>query len=147
MNSSSPPASDEATRRRMQRVRQRNTAPELRLRRWLWRAGHRFVTHAAKLPGRPDLSNTRRKWAIFVHGCFWHGHEGCPKSRLPKRNVEFWADKIAANVARDARKEEALRELGFDVYVVWDCSLGELDQALTSAELSFPLPRLPPRDR
>lgn len=131
----------------MQRVRQRNTAPELRLRRWLWRAGHRFVTHAAKLPGRPDLSNTRRKWAIFVHGCFWHGHEGCPKSRLPKRNVEFWADKIAANVARDARKEEALRELGFDVYVVWDCSLGELDQALTSAELSFPLPRLPPRDR
>lgn len=130
----------------MQRVRQRNTAPELRLRRWLWRAGHRFVTHAAKLPGRPDLSNTRRKWAIFVHGCFWHGHEGCPKSRLPKRNVEFWADKIAANVARDARKEEALRELGFDVYVVWDCSLGELDHALTSAELSFPLPRLP-RDR
>lgn len=147
MNSSSPPASDEATRRRMQRVRQRNTTPELRLRRWLWRAGHRFVTHAAKLPGRPDLSNTRRKWAIFVHGCFWHGHQGCPKSRLPKRNVQFWADKIAANVARDARKEEALRELGFDVYVVWDCSLGELAEAPTPAELSFPLPPLPPRDR
>jgi len=145
MSTSSPPASDEETRRRMKRVRQRDTAPELLLRRWMWRAGHRFVTHSAKLPGRPDLSNTRRKWAIFVHGCFWHGHEGCPKSRLPKRNVAFWAEKIATNVARDARKEEALRKLGFDVYVIWECRLAELTSVADQDELSFRLPRRPDR--
>jgi DNA mismatch endonuclease (patch repair protein) len=131
----------------MQRVRQRNTKPELHLRGWMWRAGHRFVTHSGKLPGRPDLSNTRRKWAIFVHGCFWHGHEGCKKSRLPKRNKQFWQEKIAANVARDERKADTLRESGYDVYQVWECQLAELDDATNQLELSFPLPDLPRQDR
>ncbi len=131
----------------MQGIRQKDTTPERVLRRWLWRVGHRFVTHSTKLPGRPDLSNTRRKWAIFVHGCFWHGHDGCRKSRLPKRNTDFWAEKIAGNVARDERKEQALRDLGFDVYVVWECNLGELARTTDPAELSFALPPLPRPDR
>lgn len=129
----------------MQRVRRRDTMPERKLRRWLWQRGHRFVTHSSKLPGSPDLSNTKRKWAIFVNGCFWHGHEGCRKSRPPKRNEAFWIEKIAANVARDARKEQALRDLGYEVYVVWECSLGELAHAADQTDLSFPLPPLPRR--
>lgn len=131
----------------MRRVRQRDTKPERALRKWMWRAGHRYVTHSSKLPGSPDLSNTRRRWAIFVHGCFWHGHEGCQKSRLPKRNTEFWAHKIAGNSARDARKERALRALGFDVYVVWECKIGELVSAADQSQLSFPLPPDPRPDR
>lgn len=138
-----PPPSDDATRIRMRKVRQKDTIPERKLRSWMWRAGYRFVTHSTKLPGRPDISNSRRRWAIFVHGCFWHGHEDCPKARLPKRNAAFWADKVAGNAARDARKEDALRALGFDVYVVWECALGELRDAHTPADLSFSLPPLP----
>lgn len=110
----------------------------------MWRAGYRFVTHSRKLPGRPDISNSSRRWAIFVHGCFWHGHEDCPKARLPRRNAEFWREKVAANAARDARKEEALRALGFDVYVVWECTLGSLRTEKTPDGLSF---RLPPSPR
>lgn len=129
----------------MRKVRQKDTGPERTLRVWMWRRGYRFVTNSGKLPGRPDLSNTRRRWAIFVHGCFWHGHPGCSKARLPKRNLQFWAEKVAGNAARDRRKEEELRARGFDVYVVWECTLRELQSATESEDLSFPLPPHPHR--
>lgn len=116
------------------------------LRRWMWRAGHRFVTQSRSLPGTPDLSNTRRGWAIFVHGCFWHGHEGCPKARLPKSNTDFWASKVAANAKRDCRKEQDLRNLGFEVYVIHECELKELTMARSQEDLSFRLPPLPRPD-
>lgn len=137
---------DAETSARMGRIRQRDTAAEQLLRRWMWHAGYRYVTHNRRLPGRPDISNTNRRWAIFVHGCFWHGHQGCPRATTPKRNSEFWRVKIAENIARDARKERALRELGFEVFTIWECQLGELSKSAVPGELSFRLPPLPRPD-
>jgi DNA mismatch endonuclease, patch repair protein len=114
---------DPQTSERMRRVRQRDTAPELALRKWLWGEGVRYTTHNNDLPGSPDLANRTKGWAIFVHGCFWHGHEGCPRSRLPKRNTEAWREKILGNKARDRSKEEQLTALGLEVFIVWECKL------------------------
>jgi DNA mismatch endonuclease (patch repair protein) len=107
----------------MKRVRQRDTKPELELRRWLWKRGVRFTTHNRDLPGSPDLANRSGRWAIFVHGCFWHGHDGCTRSRLPKRNVEVWRKKIEGNKARDCSKAEQLDALGFTLLTVWECEI------------------------
>jgi DNA mismatch endonuclease (patch repair protein) len=109
----------------MQRVRQRDTAPELALRSVLHAHGIRFRVCQRDLPGRPDLVNKRRRWAVFVHGCFWHGHAGCSKATLPKTNTAFWVAKIAANQARDERKNRALEELGYLVLTVWQCELDD----------------------
>lgn len=110
----------------MKRVRRRDTAPEMALRKWLWRQGYRFRVHNRRLPGTPDLSNSSRRWAIFVNGCFWHGHDGCARATVPKRNREFWVAKIAANQARDRAKEEALKHMGFAVMTVWECEIDAL---------------------
>jgi DNA mismatch endonuclease (patch repair protein) len=133
---------DAETSARMGRIRQRDTTAELLLRRWMWRVGYRYVLQNKRLPGRPDISNTRWKWAIFVHGCFWHGHQGCRRATIPKRNSQFWLSKIKSNTARDRRKESALRQLGFQVYVVWECQLDELAATSDRSQLSFPLPGL-----
>ncbi len=125
-------ASDPETSRRMSRIRQSGTKPELILRKLLTAAGIRFRCNAKKLPGTPDLSNRRRRWAIFVHGCFWHGHDGCPHATLPKRNSSFLIEKMRANKARDAKKVGELEQLGFDVAVVWEC---EIDPKKATASL------------
>jgi DNA mismatch endonuclease (patch repair protein) len=114
---------DPETSLRMGRVRQSNTKPELIVRRALHRAGIRFRVNNRDLPGSPDLANRRHKWVIFVHGCFWHQHEGCPKATVPKRNHEFWAAKFAANRQRDLRVQKDLRERGYSVSVIWQCEL------------------------
>jgi DNA mismatch endonuclease (patch repair protein) len=103
----------------MQRVRQQGTEPELAVRRLLHRAGYRFRLHAKELPGSPDVVFRPRRAAIFVHGCFWHGHD-CRVTR-PKANSEFWASKIEANRRRDAAAEEALTARGWRHLVVWEC--------------------------
>lgn len=110
----------------MKRVRRRDTAPEIALRKWLWRQGYRFRVHNRRLPGTPDISNSSRRWAIFVNGCFWHGHEACVRATVPKRNREFWVAKIAANQARDRAKQEALERMGFAVMTVWECEIEAL---------------------
>lgn len=138
---------DAQTSVRMGRVRQRDTAAERLLRQWMWHVGYRYVTNNRRLPGRPDISNTSRRWAIFVHGCFWHGHQGCARATVPKRNAEFWRAKIAGNVVRDASKERALKKLGFDVFTVWECELDQLVGTTDPAKLSFRLPPLPRPDR
>jgi DNA mismatch endonuclease (patch repair protein) len=89
--------------------------------------GHRFRIHNRDLPGSPDLANRRRGWAIFVHGCYWHGHEGCPRATVPKTNSDWWIEKFADNRRRDIRKEALLREMGVRVIVVWECELADLD--------------------
>ncbi|MBB4364339.1 DNA mismatch endonuclease (patch repair protein) [Bradyrhizobium sp. CIR18] len=129
----------------MKRIRRRDTAPELLVRAWLWRRGTRFTTHNGDLPGSPDLANRSKRWGIFVHGCFWHGHEGCKKATVPKRNNSFWVEKIAGNRARDLKKEKALGELGFKVLVVWQCEAERLggDRTIERKLLSL-LPH-PPR--
>jgi DNA mismatch endonuclease (patch repair protein) len=107
----------------MAAVKQRNTAPELALRRLLWRRGYRYRLHAKHLPGSPDLAFASRKAAVFVHGCFWHGHD-CPRgARAPKANAAYWSAKIERNRARDAAAATALLERGWRPVTVWECDL------------------------
>ena len=113
----------------MRRVRQKDTAPERALRKLLTARGLRYRVCPKDLPGRPDIANKSQRWAIFVHGCFWHGHRGCRLATLPKTNRAWWSAKLHANRARDARKVQALRDLGFAVVVVWQCELSDPDIA------------------
>lgn len=122
----------------MAKVRGKDTTPEMAVRRAIWHLGHRYRLHVAHLPGRPDIVLPRHRLAIFVHGCFWHRHEGCRKATWPKSNAAFWADKFAANVARDRRKETGLVAMGWRVAVVWEC------EALSAEKLSARLAQILP---
>lgn len=106
-------------------VRGKNTKPELRVRRALHAAGLRFRLHSAKLPGKPDIILPSRRIAVFVHGCFWHRHPDpdCKRARLPKSRLDFWIPKLEANRDRDIQNEVALRQLGWAVWVIWECEL------------------------
>jgi DNA mismatch endonuclease, patch repair protein len=115
----------------MKRVRTRGTTPELSVRRLLTELGARYRLHPADLPGRPDVANRRRGKVIFVHGCFWHGHDECGRGRIPKANRAFWAEKLRRNVERDARKVNELRSVGYEVLVVWECELKDEDAVRT----------------
>lgn len=119
----------EQRRRIMQSVRSRNTGPEIALRKALFAAGYRFRIHRKDLPGTPDIVFPARKRAIFVHGCFWHGHD-CRKGKLPKSRTDYWADKIEANRARDIRNLAALQKLDWDASIVWQCEIAEICQSL-----------------
>lgn len=126
---------DAPTRRRMmQAVGQKGTAPELAVRRLLRELGVGYRTANRNLPGSPDVANRRRRWAVFVNGCFWHGHRHCAKTRggaggrVPESNAPFWRRKLAENRARDARKVRALRGQGFRVLLVWECELKETER-------------------
>lgn len=115
---------DTATRSRMMAgIRGVNTRPETFLRRALHRAGFRYRLHASKLPGRPDIVLASRQAAIFVHGCFWHRHEGCHWCTTPASNVAFWKGKFERNVERDRQIIETLQEQGWRTGVVWECGL------------------------
>jgi DNA mismatch endonuclease (patch repair protein) len=105
----------------MSRVRQRGTEAELAVAAALRRLGISYRLNVASLPGSPDFANQRMKWAIFVHGCFWHRHTGCKRATIPKTNEEFWRDKFLSNRIRDARAIRELRYLGFRVSLVWEC--------------------------
>lgn len=109
----------------MKRVRQRDTAPELKLRKLLTDAGIHYRVCPRDLPGRPDIANKSKRWAIFVHGCFWHGHRDCRLAKVPANNHDFWESKLQGNRERDARKAAALEVLGFRVITVWQCQLDE----------------------
>lgn len=110
----------------MKSVATRNTGPELSVRRVLHKLGYRYRLHGKNLPGRPDIVFPSRKKVVFVHGCFWHGHN-CNKGRLPKSRPEYWAPKIEANQARDARAASALAVAGWQSLTVWQCELREID--------------------
>lgn len=118
-------------------IKSGNTSPELAVRKTLHAAGFRFRLHKRDLPGRPDIVLPKYKTAIFVNGCFWHGHENCRLFRLPKSRTEFWETKITGNRARDARDIQALQHLGWKSVVVWECAVkgkGRLsDQLLSNA--------------
>ncbi len=107
----------------MRRVKGRDTGPEREVRRLLWAAGFRYRLNRRDLPGRPDLALGPRRVAIFVHGCFWHGHDCARGARAPKANAAYWQAKIAGNQARDARVQDELRALGWRPLVVWECEL------------------------
>ena len=106
----------------MSGIRGKNTKPELVIRRGLHAAGFRFRLHDRGLPGQPDLVLPRYRAAVFVHGCFWHGHD-CPLFRWPRSRQEFWREKISGNVERDRRAVERLEEAGWRVLTIWECSM------------------------
>ena len=113
-----------ATRSRiMASIRGKDTAPELAVRRALHAAGLRFRLHPASLPGRPDIVLPRHRAVIFVHGCFWHRHIGCSRSVLPKANRAWWIAKLRRNRFRDRRNQRELNDLGWRVFVIWECGL------------------------
>ncbi|APL95570.1 DNA mismatch endonuclease Vsr [Sphingobium indicum] len=115
---------DAATRSRMMAgIRGKDTGPEVTLRRAMHARGFRYRLHVRSMPGRPDLVFPRYKAVVFVHGCFWHRHEGCRYATSPATRSEFWAEKFATNLARDRNNEERLRAAGWRIAVVWECAL------------------------
>lgn len=114
----------------------KNTKPELMIRRALHARGFRYRVHSSKLPGKPDIVLASRKAVIFVHGCFWHRHIGCHWCTFPKTRVEFWNSKFALNVARDARQQEELLQLGWRVGIVWECATKTSDYVAAVEKLS-----------
>jgi len=107
----------------MRRVKGKDTAPELAVRRLIWRLGGRYRLHRADLPGKPDLVMPGRRLAIFVHGCFWHGHDCARGARVPKANRDYWLAKVGRNRARDAASRAALEAGDWKVETVWECEL------------------------
>jgi DNA mismatch endonuclease, patch repair protein len=105
----------------MGRIRSKDTKPEVKTRSAVHALGRRFRIHVADLPGKPDLANKARRWAIFVHGCFWHSHNSCQLASKPRTNTGYWFEKLARNQARDKTHEQELHERGFDVLTVWEC--------------------------
>lgn len=107
----------------MSRVKSRDTRPEVIVRRYLWQHGYRYRLYKKELPGRPDIVLQRLKTAIFINGCFWHGHES--HERLPKSNLDFWRRKIERNRERDAEVAMKLRQQGWNVITIWECELAK----------------------
>lgn len=107
----------------MSRIKGKNTKPEEIVRKYLFSQGFRYRKNDKKLPGTPDIVLPKYKTVIFVNGCFWHGHKDCRYFVVPKTNTDFWLNKINTNIERDKRKQEALKELGWNVIVVWECEL------------------------
>ena len=120
----------------MSRIRGVDTKPELIVRRALHARGYRYRLHGRALPGRPDLVFRKRRAVVFVHGCFWHRHDGCAKSRLPKSRAEYWRAKFESNVERDQRNERSLAGDGWRVFVAWECEV-EKDETLIQRLMAF----------
>jgi DNA mismatch endonuclease, patch repair protein len=118
----------------MAAVRDRDTTPEMFVRRLVHRLGYRYALHKKDLPGSPDLALVSRRAAIFVHGCFWHGH-GCPRGkRVPATNREYWTAKIQRNRKRDGLATRALRALGWRTFTIWECELKDSEKLSVKLE-------------
>jgi DNA mismatch endonuclease Vsr len=115
---------------RMSRIRSKDTRPELAVRQALFGLGYRYQLHRKDLPGKPDIVFPSRKKAVFVHGCFWHAHEGCKVANLPKSRTEFWQAKFQRNIERDKLNKHALRQMGWTTLTVWECEIKHPDRLL-----------------
>lgn len=115
--------------RMMPGIKGKNSQPELLVRRMLFASGYRFRLHRRDMPGTPDIVMPRRKVAIFVHGCFWHHHQGCRYAKMPATRPDFWKAKLEANVERDRRAVDKLQALGWRVLCVWECSTRDAEAA------------------
>lgn len=130
--------------RNMAAIRGKDTLPELNVRRMLHGLGLRFRLHRRDLPGRPDIVLPRHRTVVFVHGCFWHRHEGCRYTTTPKTRLAFWQAKFDANVARDHRNRVALEEMGWRVLVMWECELRNAEALRDRLKAAFAPPgRIP----
>lgn len=123
------------TSRRMAAVKQRDTPPEMAVRRALHAKGFRFRTHIGSLPGRPDIVFPRYRTVLMVHGCFWHHHKNCARAKIPNANRNFWHEKLVGNSNRDKLNASRLRRLGWRVLVVWECQLSRSSSRRTVLSL------------
>ena len=119
--------SSEQRSRNMAKIKGKDTKPEKLVRSLLHGMGYRFRLHNKQLPGKPDIVLPRYKAVIFVHGCFWHGHQGCKRATIPATRPEFWQNKIAGNRKRDSHNIAALENLGYRCLVLWQCELNDLE--------------------
>jgi len=122
----------------MARVKSKNTKPEVLLRKLLWHKGFRYRLNYKELPGSPDLYIPKYRVAIFVNGCFWHMHENCRYSSIPKSNYEFWKNKLEGNVERDKKNYAQLESMGIKVIVVWGCEIKRMmkDECVLSEKMN-----------
>ena len=118
--------SPEQRSRNMANIKGKDTKPEKIVRSILHSMGYRFRLHNKQLPGKPDIVLPRYRSVVFVHGCFWHGHDGCKRATMPTTRAEFWQNKIAGNRERDSRNIAALENLGYRCLIVWQCDLKDL---------------------
>ncbi len=120
----------------MSRIRSKDTAPEIAVRRLIHAAGYRYRLHVDELPGKPDLVFPARRAVIFVHGCFWHLHPRCTEGRIPSSNRDYWGPKLARNAQRDKSNAKALKKDGWRVMTIWECQIGK-DRHLLEKIASF----------
>jgi DNA mismatch endonuclease (patch repair protein) len=120
----------------MRAVKSKDTKAELSVRRMLFTHGYRYRIHDKRLPGKPDIVFSRRRKAIFVHGCFWHQHPGCPAAHRPASNLPYWNDKLDKNEARDHRNISRLDEAGWQALIVWECEIKQ-EETLSRRLSSF----------
>ena len=123
----------------MSHIRSKATKPEILVRKWLWAHEYRYRLNVKSVPGKPDIVMRKYRTAIFVNGCFWHGHEGCKQFVLPKTNTEFWQNKIDSNRARDQKNYDTLINAGWQVIVLWQCKLTkqELEPTMQSVVVAL----------
>lgn len=107
----------------MSKISGKETKPEILVRKHLFARGLRFRKNDKRFPGKPDIVLPKYKTIIFIHGCFWHGHQNCKKSKLPETRKDFWRDKIQSNIDRDKRNSSTLQSMGWNVIVIWECEL------------------------
>ena len=122
---------------RMSKIRSSNTKPEILVRQSLFKKGFRYRINNKSLPGKPDITILKYKLIIDVRGCFWHGHENCPDGHVPKTNSAFWKNKFIQNKARDIKNHKKLKEMGFNVFILWECEINKkniLDKKIKEIE-------------
>lgn len=111
----------------MSRIKAQDTIPEVKVRSLIHRAGYRFRKNVKNLPGKPDVVLRKHNTIVFVHGCFWHQHEGCKEASIPKSRTEFWTQKLMKNMERDKRQHQELIRLGWNVVTIWECETKKVD--------------------
>jgi DNA mismatch endonuclease (patch repair protein) len=119
----------------MSRIRSKDTKPEMLVRKFLHKNGFRYRLHVKNMPGKPDIVLPKYKTVIFIHGCFWHGHDGCKYYVVPKTRTEWWLNKIGGNIINDTNSEAALKAAGWNVIKIWECELKKSSLEETFANL------------
>ena len=126
----------------MAAIHGKDTKPELLVRRYLWSHGFRYRLNYPRLPGKPDIVLRRYRTCIFVNGCFWHGHEGCPYYKVPKTNTPFWQNKVTRNKARDQKVQHELAAMGWHSITIWECELRPHQRQQTLQSLAYTLNKI-----